>query len=74
MTSSAGVPIFFIPKKDRGLRLYIDYRKLNMVTVKNRYLLPLIIKTLNRLYGANVFIKLNLKDTYYRIRIRDGDK
>ena len=74
MTSLAGALIFFIPKKDKGLRLYIDYRKLNTVTVKNRYLLPLITKILNRLYGASVFTKLNLKDTYYRIRIKDGDK
>ena len=52
-------------KKDRGLRLYIDYRGLNKVTIKNRYLLPLISKTLDRLSSAEVFTKLNLKDTYY---------
>ena len=69
-----GSPIFFVPKKDRGLRLYVDYRRLNKVIVKNRYPLPLISKTLNRLCGAKIFIKLNLKDAYYRIRIKSGDE
>ena len=68
------VPILFIPKKDGGLRLYIDYKGLNTVIIKNRYPLPLIIKTLNRLNGFKRFFKLNLKDTYYRLRIKSGDK
>ena len=42
--------------------------------VKNRYLLSLIIEILNRLYGVKIFSKLNLKDTYYRLRIREGDE
>ena len=61
-------------KKDGGLRLYVDYQGLNKVTIKNRYPLPLIGEILDRVNGATVFSKINLKDAYYRIRIRPGDK
>ena len=73
-TSPAGAPILFVPKKDGGLRLCVDYRALNKVTVKNRHPLPLISETLDRLSGAEVFSKLDLKDAYHRIRIREGDE
>jgi hypothetical protein len=53
-----------VPKKDRGLRLYIDYRALNKVTIKNRTPLPLISETLDRLSQAVYFTKLDLKDVY----------
>ena len=72
--SPAGAPILFVPKKDGGLRLCVDYRALNKVTVKNRHPLPLISETLDRLYGAKVFSKLDLKDAYHRIRICEGDE
>jgi hypothetical protein len=55
----------FVLKKDGSLRLYIDYRGLNAITKKNRYLLPLISETLNRLRRAIVFSVLDLKDAYY---------
>jgi hypothetical protein len=48
-TSLVGASILFIPKKDRGLRLYINYYSLNKITIKNRHPLPLINKILNRL-------------------------
>jgi RNase H-like domain found in reverse transcriptase/Reverse transcriptase (RNA-dependent DNA polymerase)/Integrase zinc binding domain/Chromo (CHRromatin Organisation MOdifier) domain/Integrase core domain len=73
-TSPAGAPILFVPKKDGTLRLCVDYRGLNKVTVKNRHALPLISETLDRLSGAKVFTKLDLKDAYHRIRIREGDE
>jgi hypothetical protein len=47
-----GAPILFVLKKDGSLRLYIDYRRLNSVTIKNRYLLPLILEILNRIVGV----------------------
>ena len=72
--SLAGSPILFVLKKDRTLRLYIDYRGLNKVIIKNRYLLPLIGEILDRINSATVFSKIDLKDAYYRIRIRLGDK
>ena len=52
----------------------MDYRGLNTATIKNRYLLPLITETLDRLSGTKVFSKLDLKDAYYRIRIKRSDK
>ena len=57
-------------KKNEKLRFYINYRELNAITIKNRYLLFLIIKILNRLYEFKIFTKLNLKNTYYKIRIK----
>ena len=72
--SPAASPILFVPKKDSTLRLYIDYRGLNKVTVKNRYPLPLISEILDRAKGAKFFTKIDIKDAYYRIRIREGDK
>jgi hypothetical protein len=73
-TSPAGAPVLFTPKKDRGLRLYIDYRSLNKITIKDRCPLSLISKTLDRLVDAAYYTKLNLKDTYYKIRIKTGNK
>jgi hypothetical protein len=72
--SPAGTPILFAPKKDRGLRLCIDYRGLNTVTVKNRYPLLLITEIIDRVTGANYFSKIDLKDTYYRLRIKEGNE
>ena len=72
--SPAGAPILFVPKKDGGLRLCVDYRGLNAVTIKNRHPLPLITETLDRLSGAKRFTKLDLKDAYHRIRIKAGDE
>jgi transposase InsO family protein len=72
--SPAGSPILFVPKKDGTLRLCVDYRGLNSITVKNRYPLPLIGEILDRVNGATVFSKIDLKDAYYRIRIKPGDE
>ena len=72
--SPAGAPIIFVPKKDGTLRLCVDYRGLNAVTKKNRHPLPLISETLDRLSGAQVYTKLDLRDAYHRIRIRQGDE
>jgi hypothetical protein len=72
--SPAGAPILFAPKKDGSLRLCVDYQGLNAVTVKNRYSLPLISKIINRVQGAYYFSKIDLKDVYYRLRIKVGDE
>jgi hypothetical protein len=71
--SPIGALVLFVPKKDRSLRLYVDYRRLNVIIIKNRYLLPLISKTLNRLSRSVIFLKLDLKDAYYRIGIEGKD-
>ena len=61
-------------KKGGTLRIVVDYRALNAYIVKNRTALPLIGKILNCLSTAKIYTKLDLKDAYYRIRIRTGDK
>jgi hypothetical protein len=73
-TSAAASPIMFVPKKDGSLRPVVDYRALNAITIKNRYPLPLIAEALDRLGGATIFTKLDVKDAYNRIRIREGDE
>ena len=70
----AGVLILFILKLDSTIRLYVDYRGLNKIIIKNRYLLPLVSKILDQLFRAKIFIKLDLRDAYYRLRIKEEDK
>ena len=73
-TSEAGAPILFVPKKDGTLRLCVDYRGLNKISIKDRCPLPLIDETLARLgQAATWFSKLDLKDAYYRVPIKEGD-
>ena len=72
--SSANASIFFVLKKDEELRLCVDYKSLNSITIKNRHSLSLIIETLNRLNNFKTFTKLNLKNAYHRIRIRKNDE
>ena len=72
--SPAGAPIFFVKKKDGSLRLVVDYRGLNKVTIRNRYALPLISSLLERLSGAKFFTKLDLRGAYNLVRIRPGDE
>jgi hypothetical protein len=52
----------------------VDYRGLNAITIKNRYPLPLITEIMDRVTGANYFSKIDLKDAYYRLRIKAGDE
>jgi hypothetical protein len=63
-----------MPKNDKGLRFYVDYRALNKLIIKNRYALPLIVSSINRLFNTKIYIKLNLKNAYYRIRIKANNK
>ena len=73
-SSSAAAPILFAKKKDGGLQLCGDYRALNPGTIKNHYPLPLISEMLDRLRGARIFPKLDLRNAYHLIRIKEGDK
>ena len=72
--SPAGAPILFVPKADGSMRLCVDYRGLNKITIKNRHPLPLISELLDRLSRAAIFTKLDLRDAYHRLRIRKGDE
>jgi hypothetical protein len=73
-TSAAGAPVLFVRKPDGSLRLCVDYRGLNAITVKNRYPLPRIDELMDRLVGARFFTKLDLREAYHRIRIQRGDE
>ena len=72
--SPAGAPILFVPKPNGKLRLCVDYRALNDVTIKNRYPLPSMNELRDRVAGAKIFTKLDLRDGYYLIRIKEGDE
>ena len=63
----------FVKKKDGTLRLCIDYRQLNKVTVKNRYPLPRIDDLFDQLKGARVFSKIDLRSGYHQLRIKEQD-
>ena len=68
-----GAPVLFVKKKDGSLRLCIDYRKLNQVTVKNKYPLPRIDDLFDQLKNAKVFSKIDLRSGYHQLRIRESD-
>jgi hypothetical protein len=72
--SPAAAPILFVPKPDGSLRLCIDYRGLNKITIKNRYPLPLMNELRDRLGRAKFYTKLDLKNGFYLLRIAKGDE
>ncbi|KAB2626227.1 S ribonuclease [Pyrus ussuriensis x Pyrus communis] len=72
-TSPWGAPVLFVRKKDGTLRLCIDYRQLNRVTIKNRYPLPRIDDLFDQLRGACVFSKIDLRSGYYQLKISRDD-
>ena len=67
-------PVFFIKKKDGSLQLVQDYQALNVITIKNKYLLPLISELINKLQGARYFTKLNVRWGFNNIQMKDGDE
>ena len=68
-----GAPILFVKKKDGTMRMCIDYRALNALTVKNSYPLPRIDELFDRLQGAKIFSKIDLRSGYHQIRIHPDD-
>jgi hypothetical protein len=72
-TSPWGCPALFVKKKDEILRLWIDYRPLNAMTIKNKYPLPRIDVLFDQLVGAKVFSKIDLRSGYHKIKIRASD-
>jgi hypothetical protein len=66
-------PAIFVKKKDQTLRMCVDYRPLNEVTIKNKYPLPWIDLLFDQLVGANVFSKIDLRSGYHQIRVRPND-
>jgi hypothetical protein len=73
ITSSWGCSTLFIEKKDKELRLCVDYRPLNAVTIKKKYPLPRIDILFDQLLGAQVFSKIDLRSGYHEIKIRAED-
>jgi len=72
--SPAAAPLLLTAKPGGEVRICYNYRGLNNVTIKNRYLLPLIRETLDALYGAKFYTKLNVIAAFNRIRIAEGYK
>jgi hypothetical protein len=68
-----GCPALFVKKKDGSLRMCVDYRPLNAVTIKNKYPLPRIDVLFDQLAGAKVFSKIDLRSGYHQIKIRPCD-
>jgi hypothetical protein len=73
-SSPAAGSILFAKKKDGWLRHCVDYRVLNLVTVKNWYPLPVITEMPDRVCEARICMKLDLRGTYNFIRMKDGDE
>ena len=72
-TSPWGAPVLFVKKKDGSMRLCIDYRELNKVTIRNQYPLPRIDDLLDQLQGAKVLSKIDLRSGYHQLRVHDED-
>ena len=72
-TSPYGAPVLFVKKKDGTMRMCVDYRALNSITVKNKYPLPRIEELFDRLHGAKYFSKIDLCSGYHQIRIAPDD-
>jgi hypothetical protein len=68
-----GAPVLFMKKKDGTLRLCIDFRQLNKVTVKNKYPLPRIDDLFDQLKDAKIFSKIDLRSGYHQVRIKEED-
>ena len=71
--SPFGAPILFVKKKDGTMRMCVDYRALNNVTIKNSYPLPRVDELFDRLQGAKYFSKIDLRSGYHQIRISPED-
>lgn len=72
-SSPWGAPVLFQKKKDGTLHLCIDYRGLNLVTIKNNYPIPCIDELVDKLHGDKIFSKMDLRSRYYQIRVKEQD-
>lgn len=72
--SPYGAPLLFQKKQDGSLRMCVDYRALNKVTIRNNYPIPLVADCFDQLSKATVFTKLDLRSGYWQVRIAEGDE
>jgi hypothetical protein len=72
-SSPWGAPVLFVKKKDGSMRLCVDYRALNKVTIKNKYHFPRIDDIFDQLKGVKYFSKIDLRSGYYQLKIRSED-
>jgi hypothetical protein len=63
--------VLFVKKKDKSMRMCIDYRELNKVTIKNQYPLPRIDDLLDQLQRVRVFSKVDLRSGYHQVRVKE---
>nr|GEZ33457.1 putative reverse transcriptase domain-containing protein [Tanacetum cinerariifolium] len=68
-----GAPVLFVKKKDGSMRLCIDYRELNKITIRNRYPLPRIDDLFDQLQGVMHFSKIDLRSGYHQLRVREQE-
>ncbi|GKD88244.1 hypothetical protein Tco_1363751 [Tanacetum coccineum] len=73
ISSPWGAPVLFVKKKDGSFRMCIDYRELNKLKVKNRYLLPRINDLFDQLQGSIVYSKIDLQSGYHQLQVREED-
>jgi hypothetical protein len=72
--SPIGAPVLFTKRKDGALCMVMDYRRLNAITQKDRYPIPRIINLLEHLGKASIFMKIDLRNAYHLLRIKEGDE
>src|SRR6202000_1019668 len=72
--SPFGSPVLFVKKPDGSSRLCVDYRKLNEITIKNCYALPLMSELFDCLKNAKYYTRLDMADAYNQLRIAAGDE